>query len=221
MAVDNKNKDEQVKNDKKDGAKVKQDDKKDGNKGKQDDKGKDGDKDKDTEEKPNCFLEVVVGTDKPQRIEIKLYDDVAPKTSNNFRGLCTGKTPEGKELPKGFGYQGTKFHRIIPGFMVQGGDFEKHDGTGGVSIYGSKYSDEKPKKLHDKVGLLSMANSAPHTMGSQFFITTVEKCEWLDGEHVVFGEVVNGMDVVKAIEKCGHRTGKPTKKCFIQACGTV
>lgn len=170
---------------------------------------------------PNCFFEVVIGGDKAQRVEFKLYDDVCPKTAANFRALCTGKKADGEALPKNFGYEGTIFHRIIPGFMVQGGDFERKDGTGGVSIYGTKFDDENFEKKHDKAGLLSSANSGPNTNGSQFFVTTASKCEWLDGKHVVFGEVVEGMDVIKAMEKVGHRDGKVSKKVVVEKCGVV
>ncbi|KAK4686688.1 hypothetical protein P7C73_g3434, partial [Tremellales sp. Uapishka_1] len=172
---------------------------------------------------PNCFFDITISGEKAGRIEFKLYDKVVPKTAANFRALCTGKKENGEALPKDFGYQGCLFHRVIPGFMIQSGDFERGDGTGGQSIYGSKFDDENFDKKHDKVGLLSSANAGANTNGSQFFVTTTEKCEWLDGKHVVFGEVVNGMDVVKAIEAVGSREGKvsSSKKAVIQRCGTV
>lgn len=155
------------------------------------------------------FFEVEGGAN--GRIVFKLYDDVVPKTTANFRALCTGE--------KGFGYKGSPFHRIITNFMAQGGDFTAQNGTGGKSIYGNKFEDENFKIKHDKGNLLSMANAGPNTNGSQFFITFVP-CPWLDGKHVVFGEVVEGQNVVDQLHALGSSSGKPSKPVKISNCGT-
>jgi len=160
----------------------------------------------------NVFFDVTANGEPLGRIEFKLYDDVVPKTARNFRELATGE--------HGFGFKGSPFHRVIPDFMLQGGDFTRQNGTGGKSIYGEKFADENFQLKHTKPGLLSMANAGPNTNGSQFFITTIVT-DWLDGKHVVFGEVVEGMDVVKAIEGLGSRSGSTAKKIVIADSGTV
>ena len=148
-----------------------------------------------------------------------LFGDVVPKTCENFRALCTGEKGIGK-MGKALHYKGSKFHRIIQGFMAQGGDFTHGTGTGGESIYGGKFKDENFKLKHDKKYLLSMANAGEDTNGSQFFIT-FDKTPWLDGKHVVFGEVVAGEKTMAEMEKVGTNTGDPTENVHIVDSGVI
>ena len=156
------------------------------------------------DKKQNVFFDIYIGGKYSGKIEILLFDDIVPKTTNNFRTLIKEKK-----------YDKTIFHRVIKDFMIQGGDYTNHDGTGGLSIYGDKFDDENFKLKHDKPGLLSMANAGPNTNGSQFFITTNETPH-LDNKHVVFGEVISGMDIVKLIENTQtDYQDKPIKDCMI------
>ncbi|CAF9933377.1 Peptidyl-prolyl cis-trans isomerase [Imshaugia aleurites] len=158
------------------------------------------------------YFDLTVNNGPPARVVFQLYSDVVPKTAENFRALCTGE--------KGFGYEGSTFHRIIPGFMLQGGDFTRGNGTGGKSIYGEKFKDENFVRKHDRPYLLSMANSGPNTNGSQFFITTVPTPH-LNGKHTVFGEVIEGQEFVKAVEGVGSSDGTPSEKVVIAKCGSL
>ncbi|KAJ9161463.1 Peptidyl-prolyl cis-trans isomerase [Coniochaeta hoffmannii] len=170
---------------------------------------------------PLVFFDITLGGEPLGRITFELFKDVVPRTAENFRQFCTG---EYKSQGRPQGYKGSKFHRIIPSFMCQGGDFLHGDGTGSTCIYGTKsFADENFNLKHDQPGLLSMANAGPNTNGSQFFITTVPT-PFLDGKHVVFGKVVDGMDVVRKMEatKTGYR-GKdvPNLDVVIAQCGEM
>ncbi|KAF2857045.1 hypothetical protein K470DRAFT_224075 [Piedraia hortae CBS 480.64] len=169
---------------------------------------------------PIVFFDVTLGGEPLGRIKMELFHDTTPRTAENFRQFCTGESKDSRGQPQG--YKGARIHRVIKDFMIQGGDFLNGNGTGSISIYGTKYfPDENFTKKHDTPGLLSMANSGRHTNGCQFFITC-QPTPFLDGKHVVFGKVVSGMDVVKKIE--GTRTNKddaPSLPVLIAQCGEM
>ncbi len=161
------------------------------------------------------YMDVGTADQSIGRMTFELYDEVVPKTTENFRQLCMRKAGEG--------YPGSPFHRIIPGFMVQGGDFTRGDGTGGRSIYGEKFADESFQGRagrHTGFGTLSMANSGRDTNGSQLFITTGET-PWLDGKHVVFGKLVDGADVLRRLETYGSPSGKTSANVMVLGCGRL
>ena len=165
------------------------------------------------------FFDMSIGSQPAGRIVFELFTDDVPKTAENFRALCTGEKGVGR-MGKPLHYKGSSFHRVIPDFMCQGGDFTAGNGTGGESIYGEKFADENFKHKHTGPGFLSMANAGPNTNGSQFFLTTVPT-PWLDGKHVVFGKVVEGFDVVKKIEAVGSRSGATQRPVKIEDSGQL
>jgi len=169
--------------------------------------------------KPMVFFDMSIGGKPAGRIEMELRKDIVPKTAENFRALCTGEKGKGRQ-GKPLSYKGSAFHRVIPGFMCQGGDFTKGNGTGGESIYGEKFNDENFKLRHDSPYLLSMANSGRNTNGSQFFLTTTPTPH-LNGKHVVFGSVVKGQDLVKKIERVGSKSGSTQQRVVISNCGEL
>lgn len=171
-------------------------------------------------ENPRCFFDISIGDERVGRIVFELFADKCPKTVDNFRALCVGDKGNASKSGNPLHYKGCTFHRIIKGFMVQGGDFTHGDGTGGESIYGEKFEDENLELKHDKSGLLSMANAGKDTNGSQFFITTVPTPH-LDGKHVVFGKVIKGWSVVVELENTPVDESKPRKPCVIDDCGEL
>ena len=170
-------------------------------------------------DRPQCYLDISIGGEPAGRIVIELFSDVVPRTCENFRCLCTGEKGKGKQ-GKLLYYKGCPMHRIIPKFVVQGGDIIKGDGHGGETIYGPYFDDENFKLGHDKPFLLSMANSGPNKNRSQFFITLTPQPS-LNGKHVVFGEVIEGQDVVRAMEQEGTKKGTPKTQVIITDCGQI
>ncbi|KAJ6843389.1 peptidyl-prolyl cis-trans isomerase CYP40-like isoform X2 [Iris pallida] len=170
---------------------------------------------------PRCFMDVTIGGEMEGRIVMELFADVVPRTAENFRALCTGEKGVGPHTGVPLHYKGSRFHRVIKGFMVQGGDISAGDGTGGESIYGLKFEDENFEVKHERKGMLSMANSGPDTNGSQFFISTT-RTSHLDGKHVVFGKVLKGMGVVRSIEHAHTEEGEcPIADVIITECGEL
>ena len=171
---------------------------------------------------PRVFFDLSIGGTPAGRMTFELYSETVPQTAENFRALCTGEKGTGQS-GKQLHYKGSHFHRIIPEFMCQGGDFTNGNGTGGESIYGRTFPDESfegPAGSHDVPGLLSMANAGPDTNGSQFFLTTVVT-PWLDGKHVVFGRLIDGMELLKTVEATGSQSGEPSANVRIEDCGEL
>jgi peptidylprolyl isomerase len=170
--------------------------------------------------RPVVFFDLTLDGRALGHVEMELFSDVAPKCAENFRALCTGERGMGTS-GKPLHFKGSRFHRIIPGFMCQGGDFTRGNGTGGESVYGNKFADENFILKHSAAGLLSMANAGPNTNGSQFFIT-LAATPWLDGKHTVFGKVAKGREFVRQMEKYGSAgDGKPTAAIVIADCGEI
>ena len=170
------------------------------------------DRPKDADVTSTVYFDIAIGGAPAGRIEMGLYGGVVPKTAENFRQLCTGEP--------GFSYKGSPFHRVIPGFMCQGGDITSGDGRGGKSIYGRTFPDENFDIGHGGVGTLSMANAGPDTNGSQFFLCTSDT-SFLDGKHTVFGKMTKGIDVLKAIERVGSQGGATSQKVIVTDCGEL
>ncbi|CBZ27139.1 putative cyclophilin [Leishmania mexicana MHOM/GT/2001/U1103] len=169
---------------------------------------------------PKVFFDISIDNKAAGRLVMELYADTVPKTAENFRALCTGEKGKGRS-GKPLHYKNSVFHRVIPNFMIQGGDFTRGNGTGGESIYGTTFRDESfsgKAGRHTGLGCLSMANAGPNTNGSQFFICTAAT-PWLDGKHVVFGRVIDGLDVVKKVERLGSSSGKTRSRIMVSDCG--
>eukprot|EP00928_Gymnodinium_smaydae_P020709 TRINITY_DN18012_c0_g1_i1.p1 TRINITY_DN18012_c0_g1~~TRINITY_DN18012_c0_g1_i1.p1 ORF type:complete len:348 (+),score=92.31 TRINITY_DN18012_c0_g1_i1:44-1045(+) len=171
------------------------------------------------EELPRCFLDISVGGAESSRMVFALYTDTVAKTAENFRQLCTGEHSGLTSRGKKFSYKGSVLHRIVPGLIVQGGDFENANGTGGESIYGRRFQDEAFRDKHTRRGLLGMANDGPNTNGSNFFVL-LQPAEHLDRKHVIFGELVEGFDLLDKLEQQSlDDEGRPLSDCVVVDCG--